>query len=87
MCSPCSPLPQFSSVLDLKNLHGCLDEVIKSTEEISCDKTAPFSGNGKTFWATLLEVVSLHSHFSERAIQFPAFGKTQTLEPVCSQMG
>lgn len=45
---------------------------------------ALFSGKGKTFWATLLEIVSLHSHFSEQGIQFPVFGKMQSFEPMLS---
>lgn len=61
--------------------------MIKLMKKIGCDKMALFSGKGKTFWATLLEIVSLHSHFSEQGIQFPVFGKIQSLKPVRSQIG
>lgn len=44
----------FSSVLDLRNLHECFDEIIKLTKKVGYDKIALFSGRRKTFWATLL---------------------------------
>lgn len=85
-CFPCSPLLQISSVLDLRNLHACFYEMSKLTK-IGCNKMALLSEKRKTFWATLLEIVSLHSHSSEQGVQFPVFGKTQSFEPVHSQMG